>query len=1098
RVPRVRGETMVPMPKGVTLTEGTIVALHRENDPQKVDADGVIMVWADYGMDVTQARNTRERRAQLWFEQDHDLGVSFRYVDTAGHDAALKERPGVGVVTDPWNKTNWIWQKVQIEGNHIRAKFWPAVQPEREGWDIEATYDGRRGARIGIRVNSGDMNLAYFAADPKDIHVERPKSYLHIPKRRTAQTSNLLLDLFLNVGVPVEGPLRVVLDHEGTQVGEARVEAAVPAGYAAFSIRLGSSDAPSSDQIVIDPPARLAPGKYQVRVTSKGYEAERSFEVVDVEEIRERFAATKGVIERLDAALEKQGVKGERGAALQALLDAAHAHNARASALFAKDHVEAAERTYRFAREALAELDGTKGDWLRTILPDDSFDGIPKLGARDAPARQRHVRHTYSPNYLVSFAAPVLEAQSLVMGRTYTVTIPWRVEGTSPDRDYAFHVWLANPLGTRSVAQSDAPPETPTSQWQPGVTYRQQVSLSVALEDPPGDALPSQQVVEDQYYTLRVTVTDPATGGHLILGNPPGSQPGLPGMDFSLGDVYVSSTPLEIHDVTAASTAAGVLRTDVATFRNVGEERLTFDALLTATTETGRRLCQMVRAVAVEAGAMEKVTVDWTPRAAGRVTLKWEAIRDGLTLTEWKRTVVLTPPENGTIRVTKANHVLRTGDALTTPVTIDLGSAPRAPYRVAVFAKGRRVGSATSSTRRVTVQAEPWFGYYDVEVDFGAFTYYRRLVATVAEADGTDLMVNGEPFIVKGTNVHGMFSDSPERTASVMRLMRELGFNTWRGDYPARWQIDLAYELNTAYTVLAPFSCVETEDIFTRHDGPPMGIAREISRLTVQRYRDSAGVLLWNSCNEVTGETADFLLSQYPVYRAFDPYLRPVHYANLNEQIFTEGQDVMGFNTYFGVAFRATGKQEEMQRKIAVAAEAHMPVIFCEFNSWYGAVPTTGVEALRDMYEWGVARGMAGGFQYMDGDSDRHPGVYDDGFNTHRIYNHAILKAFADAEVRVAAVSPEAIDLKLVNKRRFTLRGMTLECSVSGVPVRPMRLEDLPPRGDVIVRVEVPQHAPGPARTIEGVLRFTTHFGFQCKVPLRLILPRLESRAATN
>ncbi|MFV2069993.1 MAG: hypothetical protein ACC645_23755 [Pirellulales bacterium] len=38
RVLRVRGETMVLMPKGVTLTEGTIVARYRENNLQKIDA----------------------------------------------------------------------------------------------------------------------------------------------------------------------------------------------------------------------------------------------------------------------------------------------------------------------------------------------------------------------------------------------------------------------------------------------------------------------------------------------------------------------------------------------------------------------------------------------------------------------------------------------------------------------------------------------------------------------------------------------------------------------------------------------------------------------------------------------------------------------------------------------------------------------------------------------------------------------------------------------------------------------------------------------------------------------------------------------------
>ena len=75
---------------------------------------------------------------------------------------------------------------------------------------------------------------------------------------------------------------------------------------------------------------------------------------------------------------------------------------------------------------------------------------------------------------------------------------------------------------------------------------------------------------------------------------------------------------------------------------------------------------------------------------------------------------------------------------------------------VEVHGGGRLQGTGTAAGDAVTVAADPWFGYYDVAVDFGGFRYEERQVATVVETDGMDLLVNGEPFIVKGVNIFPM------------------------------------------------------------------------------------------------------------------------------------------------------------------------------------------------------------------------------------------------------------------------------------------------------------------------------------------------------
>ena len=323
----------------------------------------------------------------------------------------------------------------------------------------------------------------------------------------------------------------------------------------------------------------------------------------------------------------------------------------------------------------------------------------------------------------------------------------------------------------------------------------------------------------------------------------------------------------------------------------------------------------------------------------------------------------------------------------------------------------------------------------------------------------------------------------------MMRIMADLGFNAWRGDYPAPWQVDLAYELNTFYTVLAPFSCASTQTIFARQAGPPLATARTLTRLFVERYRDSAGVLLWNSANEIQGENIDFLLAQYPVYKAYDPEKRPVHYANLYGQELWQGQDIMGVNYYFGENQRAMDRQPLIGRSVGLGKSHGIPTIFCEYNSYLGAVHSTGVEAMQDIFAWGVEKGgMAGGFLYMKINSTSHPGVLDAGYNTHAIFDNAIRDAFADARVELAGASGSRARLRIINKRRFTLRQMELSLKASGIALAPIRLADLAPAETVEIDVTTPDDIPGPAALLEGELGFVTHYGFRCKVDIKLIV----------
>ena len=160
---RIRAGWLLGMPKGLSLERGTLLVLYRENDPAGDDADGIAMVWADYPMDIERAHNVKERRPHLWFEQDNENGLICQYLAEGGRERILWEKAGSGRITDAWNRTGWIWQKVEVDGNRVRGKFWPAHLPEPEAWDMEELFDGVRGARTGLRIWSGNISVAYAA-----------------------------------------------------------------------------------------------------------------------------------------------------------------------------------------------------------------------------------------------------------------------------------------------------------------------------------------------------------------------------------------------------------------------------------------------------------------------------------------------------------------------------------------------------------------------------------------------------------------------------------------------------------------------------------------------------------------------------------------------------------------------------------------------------------------------------------------------------------------------------------------------------------------------------------------------------------------------
>lgn len=1090
----VHGDGVIALAKGARLSEGTILALYRELAPRDEDADGIILFHGQYGDDLSVEHNTKQVRDHIWLELDNDTGIHFTRTDANGKETQLAADPGIGLVTDSWNRTGWIWQKVAVSGNAFRAKFWPAELPEPEGWQLEGHDPELAGGRIGFRIGSGHIHIACFRADPGDITVTPPVWYLVPENDRITRPEAVALTLFTNLPAAGTHGLTFAVESGGNELKRADLPLELPSGPHAAPLLLATekTDAPE-DVLRINLPEPLPTGTGIVRV-SEGDKplTETQVTVMPVAEVRGRFDRIKQTADRLRETLDGVPWKSDKCVKrLQILADAAYAHHDYGLSRLDSGDIEGAERSLRFAREALAELRGYKGVWLHNMAPQCVLD-LPEAPPLETLADGEKPRLWYSPQYLIHFAAPRMEADSLVMGRSYKVVIPWIAEG-KPDRDFQFHVELSDPLGQRMVAVSDATPDIPTSQWQPGKCYEQRVTLAVIAEN--ASAQHPEPLVLDEMHQLLIRVTDPESGATLLIDNPPTPRVCVPETAFLAGSYYVSSTPLEIRRFMPIDGEVNQLREDDVVIRNSGDTPQAAQALFSVYTETDRLLLREAREIALEPGAEMPLNFVWKPDWAAKLRMKLELLREGAILTRAEIEPEITTPQIYGVRVSCGGPARAAGDGqVLTQVSISTGAADSGPIQARVLHEGRVIGEGKSGTGNLVVEVEPCFGYYDVEVETARYRWCRRIIGTVVEVRGGRLLVNGEPFLVKGINVHGMDGSSPAKTCLQMELMKGLGFNMWRGDYPGRWQTDLAYAENTAYSVLAPFSCAPTDEIFQRQSGVMLSASRELARLFLERYVDSAGVLLWNSCNEIAGETTDFILSLYPVFHRLDPYQRPVHYANLYGQDRWQGQDVMGINYYFNLKETPADRQPVILRSIELGREHGLPALYTEYNSYHGPVHSTGVAAVKGLFEWGVEQGMAGGFFYMRYNSESHPSVFNRNLNTHYILDEALRHAFADAEITLADASPNTLRLHIRNRRDFTLRGCVLNLQVNDVAVNTPALADLPPQGTCDVEMPLPEDMAAHALEITGEFTCTTHHGFQSATAIRIDTPHKRTQ----
>ncbi|MDR1279945.1 MAG: hypothetical protein LBK99_03890, partial [Opitutaceae bacterium] len=207
------------------------------------------------------------------------------------------------------------------------------------------------------------------------------------------------------------------------------------------------------------------------------------------------------------------------------------------------------------------------------------------------------------------------------------------------------------------------------------------------------------------------------------------------------------------------------------------------------------------------------------------------------------------------------------------------------------------------------------------------------------------LLVNGEPFLVRGINAGpGVEWNNDRRVTKreflrTLRLYQQLGLNTLRMEPAEDWQIQVAFEYG--FMVMPTTAASSTNwsmGAFGQLVEPDLRLALDRQRLmTIQQHRH-ANILLWNGGNEIhhtPGYDDRPVLERYiegirDAFRAHDPVRRPVTYANLDmwrqNWFFLEGQDVIGWNTY------KNADDLRAELPAVLAAAQGRPLLFTEWG----------------------------------------------------------------------------------------------------------------------------------------------------------------------
>ncbi|MBN1351654.1 beta-galactosidase [candidate division KSB1 bacterium] len=182
RVLRLRGNQPIAFLKNFVLVDGVMQVLWKDIQPEEEDSDGVLLARAQNPF-IDKSDAVPSGKAHYWVEQDYDFGFQLKLHDSRGQDLTVAEINDDSKITGAWNTSGWVWQKLMVKGDSLKAKFWSAESNEPKTWQLAMQNSALPFGLAGLKLWSGYAHIAYFRIESLEPDPDsRYRLYMALPE----------------------------------------------------------------------------------------------------------------------------------------------------------------------------------------------------------------------------------------------------------------------------------------------------------------------------------------------------------------------------------------------------------------------------------------------------------------------------------------------------------------------------------------------------------------------------------------------------------------------------------------------------------------------------------------------------------------------------------------------------------------------------------------------------------------------------------------------------------------------------------------------------------------------------------------------------
>ncbi len=398
-----------------------------------------------------------------------------------------------------------------------------------------------------------------------------------------------------------------------------------------------------------------------------------------------------------------------------------------------------------------------------------------------------------------------------------------------------------------------------------------------------------------------------------------------------------------------------------------------------------------------------------------------------------------------------------------------------------IFSEKKRV---MNNTAEFSYSLESGFGQYKASAellspqrqvtDIQSLTFF----GICYEVRGTKLFVNGEEFLVKGLNGFPGHELGGSRTTrwdwleEDCKLAKEIGANTFRGMNYHPKMLEAGYKYGIFFIPILSDSCGDIFKTFLHTKSDDDQSIRD-AEISVLAQRESPMILIWSLANEVGPEEAltRYLQARQKVVKTLDPYRRPTLYSNHAAQTFTEVIDIIGSNDPAGsgdLNWRNKWSSKKIDKPILVTEWAltdytpYTKEFYRYEDTWYRMVvnanyPYIGVCQFPGLQAWEAQGGLRSGRKVNQEFIDRLAWLFRD----------------MDFGYSVAG-DGKSIEVRLVNRRHYTLRDLKISLAKPGEDARELTIKEIAPNSSASVTTLTTWGK------VTAKMTYQTHHGLPC------------------